>query len=227
MKITAELIEQGKSQRGGWSKQQIKLLGLTYPLEKGWRQRILGQWISEENARLFVELKDQHLKNKSQLPSLKSVVNPPKNLELFSEINSDLNDPQLSEVTIYTDGACIGNPGVGGWAALLMYGSHSKEIFGSEPLETTSNRMEMKAAIEGLRALKRPCNIKLYSDSQLLINTMNYNWKKKKNQDLWQELSAVSRLHQIEWIWVKGHADNVFNNRVDQLASQAAKSVKV
>ncbi|WP_026079603.1 ribonuclease H family protein [Spirulina subsalsa] len=128
---------------------------------------------------------------------------------------------------IYTDGACLGNPGVGGWAALLIYRSRTKEIVGSEPSPTTNNRMEMKAAIEGLKALKRPCNVQLYSDSQLLINTMNFNWKKNVNQDLWQELEELNEIHQIEWIWVKGHADNVFNNRVDELAVQAAKSVNL
>ncbi|WP_407810031.1 ribonuclease H family protein [Spirulina subsalsa] len=143
----------------------------------------------------------------------------------WGEFNPDLTHSELTQVMIYTDGACLGNPGVGGWAALLIYRSRTKEIVGSESSPTTNNRMEMKAAIEGLKALKRPCRVQLYSDSQLLINTMNYNWKKKANQDLWHELDELNSIHQVEWIWVKGHADNVFNNRVDELAFQAAKTV--
>ncbi|MDB9311638.1 ribonuclease HI [Spirulina sp. CS-785/01] len=127
-------------------------------------------------------------------------------------------------VTIYTDGACLGNPGVGGYAALLMYGEHQKEISGSEGTATTNNRMEMQAAIAGLQALKFPCQVKLYSDSQLLVNTMTKNWKRKANQDLWATLDQLVKEHQVEWFWVKGHADNPYNQRVDELAVAAAKA---
>jgi ribonuclease HI len=137
-------------------------------------------------------------------------------------------------VTIYTDGACSGNPGPGGWGAILIYGEARKELSGFEPM-TTNNRMEILAAIEALRALKAPCRVRLYSDSAYLVNAFRQNWlqnwqrngwvnSKKdpvENQDLWRELLAVARPHQVEWIKVKGHADNPYNNRCDELARAA------
>ncbi len=143
----------------------------------------------------------------------------------------------MREVTIYTDGACSGNPGPGGWGAILMYGEHRKELSGYHP-ETTNNRMELTAAIEALKALKAPCKVKLYSDSAYLVNAFKQNWlgswqrngwvnaKKQpvENQDLWRELLAVMRPHQVEWIKVKGHADNPHNNRCDELARAAIAS---
>ncbi|MFZ5818162.1 MAG: ribonuclease HI [Bacillota bacterium] len=140
----------------------------------------------------------------------------------------------MREVTIYTDGACSGNPGPGGWGAILMHGEHRKELSGFEP-STTNNRMEIQAAIEALRALKYPCRVKLYSDSAYLVNAFRQNWlgnwqrngwinsKKEpvENQDLWRELLEVTRPHQVEWIKVKGHADNPYNNRCDELARAA------
>lgn len=140
----------------------------------------------------------------------------------------------MRTVTIYTDGACSGNPGPGGWGALLMYGDNKRELSGYEAL-TTNNRMEILAAIEGLRALKAPCRVLLHSDSAYLVNAFRQNWlanwqrngwinSKKdpvENQDLWQELLRVARPHQVEWIKVKGHADNPYNNRCDELARAA------
>lgn len=140
----------------------------------------------------------------------------------------------MKTVTIYTDGACSGNPGPGGWGAILMYGDHRKELSGYEP-KTTNNRMEIMAAIEAIRALKGPCHVKLYSDSAYLVNAFLQNWlgnwqrngwvnSKKdpvENQDLWRELLAVIRPHRVEWIKVKGHADNPYNNRCDELARGA------
>lgn len=137
-------------------------------------------------------------------------------------------------MTIYTDGACSGNPGPGGWGAVLMHGSHTKELSGFAP-KTTNNRMEIQAAIEGLRALKSPCRVMLYSDSAYLVNAFRQGWlnnwqrngwinsKKEpvENQDLWRELLAAARPHQVEWIKVKGHADNPHNNRCDELARGA------
>ncbi|HYG57796.1 MAG TPA: ribonuclease HI, partial [Symbiobacteriaceae bacterium] len=134
----------------------------------------------------------------------------------------------------YTDGACSGNPGPGGWGAILMYGEHRRELSGYDPA-TTNNRMELMAAIEALRALKRPCAVKLYSDSAYLVNAFMQNWlgnwqrngwvnsKKEpvENQDLWRELLALARTHRIAWTKVKGHADNVYNNRCDELARSA------
>ncbi len=137
-------------------------------------------------------------------------------------------------VSIYTDGACSGNPGPGGWAAVLLFNGKAKEISGGKT-QTTNNQMELSAAIEGLKALKFPCRVRLYSDSAYLINAFNNGWIKKwqgngwrtakkeavENQDLWQELIAQIGIHDIEWIKVKGHADNEYNNRCDRLAVEA------
>lgn len=136
----------------------------------------------------------------------------------------------MKEVTIYTDGACSGNPGPGGWGAILTYNGHEKELSGGEA-ETTNNRMELLAVISALRALKEACKIELYTDSQYIEKAMNEgwlkswkakNWKRKggelKNVDLWQELDGLLSLHSITFRWVKGHADNNYNNRCDALA---------
>ena len=140
---------------------------------------------------------------------------------------------QFSEVIIYTDGACSGNPGPGGWAALLKFGSHEKELSGGER-QTTNNRMELTAAIEALKALKRPCRVRFYTDSEYLrkgITEWMENWKRRgwktsgkkpvKNQDLWQALDREIEAHTIEWLWVRGHAGQSENERVDQLARGA------
>ena len=137
----------------------------------------------------------------------------------------------MQKVTIYTDGACSGNPGPGGWGAILMYNDVKKEISGGEK-NTTNNQMELTAAIEALNQLKVPCEVTLYSDSAYLINCFQNNWlegwKKKnwvnskreavKNRDLWEELDRLSNIHKITWVKVKGHADNKYNNRCDELA---------
>lgn len=144
----------------------------------------------------------------------------------------------MKEVDLYTDGACSGNPGPGGWGAILIYGKTEKELWGFE--ETTTNqRMEQKAAIEGLKALRYPCKVKIYSDSAYLINAFRQNWignwlangwknsqnNPVENQDYWRDLINLNRIHQIEWIKVKGHEDNVYNNRCDQLARAAVKKI--
>ncbi|NLM19364.1 MAG: ribonuclease HI [Clostridiaceae bacterium] len=144
---------------------------------------------------------------------------------------------EQSLVDIYTDGACSGNPGPGGWAAILKVGSFEKEISGFEP-DTTNNRMELMAAIKGLSELNRPCKVNLYSDSAYLVKAFNEkwltNWQKNgwrnaakqpiSNSDLWQELLNLAAQHEIKWIWVKGHADNPYNNRCDELAVQEIKN---
>jgi ribonuclease HI len=137
------------------------------------------------------------------------------------------------EVEIFTDGACRGNPGPGGWAAILRYGETEKELVGGEAA-TTNNRMEMAAAIAALEALKRPCRVRLYTDSQYVRDgVMRWlrawkarNWrtadnKPVKNIDLWQRLDAATSAHQIEWIWVRGHAGHPENERADALARAA------
>ncbi len=140
------------------------------------------------------------------------------------------------EVTIYTDGACSGNPGPGGWGALLIWNSREKEISGGEP-ETTNNRMEMTAVIKALQSLKKPCRAKVHSDSALLVNAFRKGWiddwqmrgwrksnkKPVENRDLWEEMLKAMEPHDVSWIKVKGHADNELNNRVDRLAVEASK----
>ncbi|MBO4284667.1 MAG: ribonuclease HI [Alphaproteobacteria bacterium] len=142
-------------------------------------------------------------------------------------------------VEIYTDGACSQNPGVGGWAAVLRYKDVQKEISGGA-LETTNNRMELTAVIEALKALKTHCNITLYTDSKYvmsgitewLVNWKKNNWKtanKKnavKNIDLWQTLDALCAKHEIRWVWVKGHAGNPLNERVDELARAEVQNLQ-
>jgi ribonuclease HI len=143
----------------------------------------------------------------------------------------------LNEVQIYTDGACKGNPGPGGWGAWLKSGATEKELFGGE-LNTTNNRMELKAVIEGLRALKRPCKVVLYLDSQYVrmgITEWVRGWKAKgwrtstkqpvKNVELWQELDKLVAEggHQIEWRWVKGHSGDAGNERADMLANKGVE----
>ena len=142
-------------------------------------------------------------------------------------INSSPN-----RVEIYTDGACRGNPGPGGWGALLSYGDTQKELFGGEP-DTTNNRMELMAAIEALSSLKRSCDLTLYTDSQYVrkgITEWIHNWKKRgwktaakkpvKNADLWKLLDAQVERHKVHWVWVKGHAGNAGNEAADLLANR-------
>lgn len=144
------------------------------------------------------------------------------------------------KVEIYTDGACSGNPGPGGWAAILVSGGKEKELSGSAS-STTNNRMELTAAIEGLKALKVPCEVDLYSDSSYLVNafTQNWieNWKRNgwknaakepvSNQDLWEVLDGLALRHSITWHKVRGHSDHPFNERCDKLAVQASKKTGV
>lgn len=144
----------------------------------------------------------------------------------------------MQEVTLYTDGACKGNPGTGGWGALLQSGKHSKELFGGEA-NTTNNRMELTAVIQGLAALKRPCIVNIYTDSQYVKNGMQqwiHNWKARgwktaakqpvKNIELWQALDAAVSKHQIQWHWVKGHAGHSGNEKADELANRGVELVK-
>ena len=142
----------------------------------------------------------------------------------------------MKTVTLYTDGACSGNPGPGGWGAILEYNGIEKELSGGEP-NTTNNRMELTAVIQGLSALKEPCIVELYSDSKYVIDALQKGWAKswrekgwkkadKKpalNPDLWENLLNLVETHIVHYHWVKGHADNPKNNRCDQLAVEAAK----
>jgi ribonuclease HI len=143
----------------------------------------------------------------------------------------------MNEVTIYTDGACRGNPGPGGWGAILIAGKHRKELHGGEA-NTTNNRMELTAVITALRALKRPCHIILHTDSQYVkkgITEWIHDWKRRgwktaakqpvKNADLWASLDEAQATHQIDWRWVKGHAGHPENERADELANMGVDSV--
>jgi ribonuclease HI len=137
----------------------------------------------------------------------------------------------MKQVKLYTDGACSGNPGKGGWGAILIYGEYKKELCGGEK-ETTNNKMELTAAIQGLSALTEPCEVMLYSDSKYLIDGMTKGWAKSwqskgwrksdgkpaLNVDLWEKILELDQKHKIEYIWVKGHAGNEFNERCDTLA---------
>ncbi len=142
-------------------------------------------------------------------------------------------------VLIYTDGACSGNPGPGGWAAILRFGHHEKVLTGAE-LHTTNNRMELTAAIEALRALKESCDVELHTDSHYLVRAVEEGWlerwqqngwrtasrKPVENQDLWQALLEVMRPHRVRFVKVKGHADDALNNRADRLAVEAMRKLE-
>ncbi len=142
------------------------------------------------------------------------------------------------EVTIYTDGACSGNPGPGGWGAILKYGDAEKEISGGEE-STTNNRMELLAAISALEMLRRPCSVALYSDSRYLVDSVEKGWllswekngfvrksKEVPNTDLWKRLLVQLRTHTVRFVWVKGHAENPYNNRCDEMAVREWKRIK-
>lgn len=139
----------------------------------------------------------------------------------------------MKQVKIYTDGACKGNPGPGGWGALLVYNGTEKEMAGSEP-DTTNNRMEMRAAIEAFKALKTPCHIDIYTDSKYVLQGMTEwrfgwakrNWTKVLNVELWHELIEAAKPHTIKWHWVRGHDGHAENERVDKLASDAAEALR-
>ena len=150
-----------------------------------------------------------------------------------------VTETQRKKVVIYTDGACSGNPGPGGWGAILEYGPHRKEMSGSMP-STTNNRMEVFAAISALGALKEPCDVTLYSDSTYLVKAFNEhwleNWKKRgwktasggkvENQELWFLMDQLTRRHRVRFVWVKGHASNPGNNRCDELARAAIEEYR-
>ena len=144
----------------------------------------------------------------------------------------------MEKVIIYTDGACSGNPGPGGWGTILMYNGNKKEISGAKN-NTTNNVMELTAVIEGLKLLKFPCEVDLYSDSAYLVNGFNqgwiYGWQKNnwknsskepvKNKEIWEEIYKMTQKHKVKFIKVKGHSDNEFNNRCDEMARNAIKTL--
>ena len=145
----------------------------------------------------------------------------------------------MKKIEIYTDGACRGNPGPGGWGAVLVYGKNEKELSGGEA-ETTNNRMELTAAIEGLAALREPCEVTLYSDSKYLVDAINLGWAESwrargwrksgneaaKNPDLWEKLFSLLSQHTVTFEWVRGHNGHDYNERCDRLATAAADSYR-
>ena len=160
-----------------------------------------------------------------------------EDLKMEEKTGAEPKADALPQVTIYTDGACDPNPGSGGWAALIRSGAAEKAITGSA-LDTTNNRMELTAAIQALKALKQPCQVVLYTDSEYLKRGIKEwlpgwrarGWRRKggvlANVDLWQELDKLLRTHCVEWRWVRGHAGNPQNERVDKLARQASQAAK-
>ena len=144
----------------------------------------------------------------------------------------------MKNITLYTDGACSGNPGAGGWACVLIFNDNKKEMSGGESL-TTNNKMELMAVINGLKALKEPCNVEIFSDSAYVVNAFLNDWignwikngwktankKEVLNQELWKELIQLSRIHNIHWNKVKGHSDNELNNRCDELARNEVEKI--
>ncbi|WP_025721507.1 MULTISPECIES: ribonuclease HI [Paenibacillus] len=145
----------------------------------------------------------------------------------------------MKEVMVYTDGACSGNPGPGGWGVVLLYGEHRKELSGAEQM-TTNNRMEIKSVIEALKLLKEPCHVKVHSDSAYVVNCFKQGWIKNwlrngwrnsknqpvENKELWEELWELMGKHEVEYVKVKGHSDNELNNRCDFLATSAVKNLR-
>jgi ribonuclease HI len=141
---------------------------------------------------------------------------------------------EIKEVEIYTDGACSGNPGPGGYGTILKYGPYEKELSGAYD-NTTNNRMELMAVIKGLESLKKPCKVTIYSDSKYIVDAMTRGWvnrwrsrgwmrndkERAKNVDLWEKILQLAGKHDVRWVWVKGHADNEYNNRCDRLAVEA------
>ena len=194
----------------------------------------------EDNAKIAIDwlarLKNDNLLNVNVLGEFNRA-NLSEEIEILTKLNSKqpvVLEQKLTDnnVTIYTDGACSGNPGAGGWGAVLMHGDHKKEISGFEK-ETTNNRMELTAVIVALSSLKQPCNVELFSDSAYVVNAIKQGWlenwknngwlgsdkKQVKNIELWQKLDDLMQTHKVNFNKVKGHADNEFNNRCDALAT--------
>ena len=158
---------------------------------------------------------------------------------LFAKIRKTWRRKKMKTVTIYTDGACSGNPGPGGWGAILIYGTHKRELSGGEA-DTTNNRMELTAVIQALSLLKEPCIVELWSDSKYVIDGLEKGWargwqkrgwiksdkKPALNPDLWGRLLELESLHTLRYHWVKGHAENEYNNRCDELAVAESQKYK-
>lgn len=202
-------------------KSQIELIFIE---KLGETAKIAIDWVNSLNQNFGF-----NLKIKSEI----SRENLSYDLAFISEsVKSQTKPKSENQVTIYTDGACSGNPGAGGWGAILFHGNHKKEISGFDP-ETTNNKMEITAVIKALELLKAPCEVELYSDSAYVVNAINLGWlenwkanswkgsdkKPVKNIEYWERLDKLMQIHTVKFIKVKGHADNEFNNRCDELAT--------
>ncbi|MEZ4711241.1 MAG: ribonuclease HI [Caldilineaceae bacterium] len=184
-----------------------------------------------ELAPNLVEYVDNNVTPQPTIPALFDSPDTGKTPLANGAKQSDQSESR-KEVILFTDGACEPNPGQGGYGVVLIYGKHRRELMGGYRL-TTNNRMELLASIQGLEALKEPCKVKLYSDSQYLVNAINLewvnrwkskNWQKVKNADLWKKLLEQCEKHQVKFAWIKGHAGNINNERCDLLATRASKS---
>jgi ribonuclease HI len=223
----------GKLPAKGLTSKQLASWGVPWPPPNGWLKKLKAD-CGLRPQRGSDECAPDSAADVPALPNkAEEIPAPPGNLV------------SAKTVFIYTDGACVGNPGPGGWAVVLIYGKHRREIVGADPA-TTNNRMELMAAISALESLKEPCNVKLHSDSRYVIdgitkwihgwklrNWTRNGWKAKGehktclviNADLWQRLDAARARHDVEWIWVKGHAGTSENERCDVLAEAAARRV--
>lgn len=219
--VAARITPEGKLPLKGLNRKQLAAWGLPWPPPKGWLKKLKAD-CGPQPKRMGLEFAPDIAAEIAALP------------------------PKLigaKTISIYTDGACVGNPGPGGWAAVLIYGEHRLEIDGADAA-TTNNRMELMAAIFALERLKEPCNVQLHSDSRYVIDGITkwiYGWKRHGwirkgskakgenkrcsvlNADLWQRLDAAREAHDVEWIWVKGHAGTTENERCDILAEAAAR----
>lgn len=208
-----------------------------YAVVRGRKPGIYEEWEGENGAEIqILRFSDSLYKS---FPTIKEaetwLAHPEIGLKNSQPELRSPENPATSEVLLYTDGACIGNPGPGGYGVVLLYGVHRKELSGGFR-QTTNNRMEIIACIAGLSALKRKCSVTLYSDSQYVVNAINRGWTKRwqsknwmttsgkirLNTDLWKELLDLCDKHEVRFVWVRGHAGNPENERCDQLATHAA-----
>ena len=228
--LAAKMTPEGELPAKGLTSKQLASWGVAWPPPKGWLKKLKADCglrsprVSHESVPDINDEAPTLFKKADDIPA------PPKLVD-------------AKTVSIYTDGACVGNPGPGGWAAVLIYGEHRREIDGAEAA-TTNNRMELMAAISALESLKEPCNVKLHSDSRYVIDGITnwihgwkrHNWTRKGwkgkgenktclviNADLWQRLDAARARNDVEWSWVKGHAGASENERCDILAEAAAR----
>jgi len=208
-----------------------------YAVARGHTPGIYKEWYGENGAEIQIQsFSDALYKGFSTIEDAETwLTNPEIPSKKLQPEPKPPENPITSEVLLYTDGACIGNPGPGGYGLVLLYGTHRKELSGGFR-QTTNNRMELIACIVGLRALKRKCSVTLYSDSQYVVNAICKGWikrwqsknwmlnsgKERINTDLWKQLLNLCKIHEVRFVWVRGHAGNPENERCDQLATHAA-----